>query len=134
MDKTKQLILADLNKLNLTQTDAVFRCEVPGGGAVGAIISTATTQFCCLGENCLHFFKIKQVFSYKGINTESIQTIRFEDILDFYYDPSSPFHLGHFVLKHKGGTINKYLTNTTGNEEDFNVIYNKFLQYKEGNC
>lgn len=111
-----QKLITDLQKENMTMDCLYSRFETMGiicGGALGSLIGAGREWYCSLTDKYFYYFKIKNLFSYKGIKKETIKMIALYDIERIIWKPKT--FQGVFTIEYKDGKISG---NLSGNEEE----------------
>ena len=124
-------LIADLEKEGMIIQDyyADFDSNtVPISGALGALVSWSNTWYCSITETHFYYFKIKNIFSYKGIKHETIQKIQLKDISQIIWKPKL-YGYGGFTIEYSAGKLSGIFSNQFGREN-----FEKILSFMTNVC
>ncbi len=97
------------------------------GGLMGALVGAANEWYCSLDEEYFYYFKIKNLFSYKGIKKDTIKKIKLNSITKLTWKPKS--FQGLFTIEYIGGKISGILSGDATSKTNFKAML-KYIQEK----
>ena len=129
-------LIEDLKEKNMTTNNcyASFSIsKVPAGGLLGALIDGGSLWYCSVTMDYFYYFKIKNVFSYKGIKEESINRISLRNISKIILKTKS-YGYGSFSIEHSNGFLSGIFDNKYTGRENFEQILTLLKNEYKINC
>lgn len=115
-----QELIIELKKENMTIHSWYSKFESTGvvvGGLLGALIGGAKEWYCSLNEKYFYYFKVKNLFSYRGIKKDTINKIELRKIKKIIWKPKS--FQGLFTIEYIGGKISGILSGDEISKNNF---------------